>query len=1251
MKTLTKFQLFITPPRRGFALVVTLSLMILLTLIAVGLLSLTSISLRTASQSDAMSVARANARMALMLAIGDLQKNAGPDQRITARADVFEKPNDKITNPRLTGVWKSRNTIAQPPTAADYDPAAKETQFLGWLVSTKNQSDLRSHEFAGNAAVDPVRLWDVGTLGTSAPAQDLIDAGKVQVSGKTRGCFSWAVMDEGIKARLNTPYDTRTSNDGTKTAQLGSGERPGIEFMDGLNTLTRDKFEISGNAFDTMKKGVTPLNAQLAAETLAPAVTAKLKEHTHDLTVFSTGLFTDVTTGGLKEDFHLLCEYSTLPAPYLGKGVYASRLGIPAPPPVPPNPYPATSDPSWGLLCEFAKLYRQGSALTKVSNIPVLKATAPAGWSAATNVSQFEQPIVNPGPPPGPVLMPTIAKVQVVFTLMARDMYGPYPLGAVPVPASTPQLHNPWGNRFMGTPYDYMLHLVYTPVVTLHNPYNVALEFETLKVEFINVPFAIRVFRNDLPQTTDLVPLDYMYADTASADGTKSKPFAMTMKTKGTSGPGSTTFQLLPGEVKLFSPYINPNLAWKDDFGPAATLVFRDYTGKSNVMDGMPGWPGDGIGFDVDPLCPEKFRKPGDEYEQIDVAGATATKDKVKRDSTIPLRAQDDLYVEFAPYSIDKANGKFTVKMSAKKTPADPEINTGAIELNYESTRGLQEFLLKDEKDLVLRYPKSGTVKATDILDHHSIPLKDYAKAKPFAIVSAQAKTTYGGYDADMREGRHATKPWVFAHAPIGASTAKVVSEHPANHSHEIDLIRLERSEDLNDLYLEIDSFDRSNFITGHTSQKGSKLGVMYDIPLAPIQSLASLNGANPGGLSGYVPRFAQPIGNSWASPMLPADVFMEMGSTGTAPMYDHSFMLNTALYDHFYFSGLATQSGGFSAGKSTINLIRAFSESQPMTLSDPRIALHLPDGARAADMPGKLAAANRARHTQVAAWQKMDGAFNINSTSVDAWKAMLASIHSSDAIYNKITGPAASALTTLPKPADNEALISRLRLPVTTSSDPGSYWLGPRVLNDAQLDKLAKAIVDQVRERGPFLSLSEFVNRQLVSGTGDEDKDKRKYGALQHAIELSGINKDNIPDQINSFSGYEIDKDKVSTYLYDNPDAGTGHSAEGAPGAVSQADILTVLGNAATPRSDTFTIRAYGEARDSAGNVTATAYCEAVVQRQPEYLDPTDPVDAVPQPLAPATTTCPIISSPANNTFGRKFGMVSFRWLAKSEV
>ena len=110
--------------RPGFALVITLSLMILLTVIAVGLLTLSSISLRASAQGNAMAMARANARLALMLAIGDLQINAGPDQSVTARADVIPANS---ANPHLTGVWKSWEIKATaPPSPTEYEMVTRK---------------------------------------------------------------------------------------------------------------------------------------------------------------------------------------------------------------------------------------------------------------------------------------------------------------------------------------------------------------------------------------------------------------------------------------------------------------------------------------------------------------------------------------------------------------------------------------------------------------------------------------------------------------------------------------------------------------------------------------------------------------------------------------------------------------------------------------------------------------------------------------------------------------------------------------------------------------------------------------------------------------------------------------------------------------------------------------------------------------------------------------------------------------------
>jgi len=96
----------------------------------------------------------------------------------------------------------------------------------------------------------------------------------------------------------------------------------------------------------------------------------------------------------------------------------------------------------------------------------------------------------------------------------------------------------------------------------------------------------------------------------------------------------------------------------------------------------------------------------------------------------------------------------------------------------------------------------------------------------------------------------------------------------------------------------------------------------------------------------------------------------------------------------------------------------------------------------------------------------------------------------------------------------------------------------------------------------------------------------------------------------------------------------------------------MKILGSAATVRSDTFVIRVCGQATNDNGDIIATAYAEALVQRMPEYLDPTDPPTA--RPAGPGIVTdahTPALTSPTNLNFGRRFSVVSFRWLNKEEI
>ena len=79
--------------------------------------------------------------------------------------------------------------------------------------------------------------------------------------------------------------------------------------------------------------------------------------------------------------------------------------------------------------------------------------------------------------------------------------------------------------------------------------------------------------------------------------------------------------------------------------------------------------------------------------------------------------------------------------------------------------------------------------------------------------------------------------------------------------------------------------------------------------------------------------------------------------------------------------------------------------------------------------------------------------------------------------------------------------------------------------------------------------------------------------------------------------------------------------------------------------RDDTFTIRSYGDARDrnDSSKILARAWCEVVVCRRADYTDPTDAREINPHSAQ--------MISEVNKHFGRRFEILSFRWLNPKEV
>lgn len=123
--------------QKGMALVISIMLLALLTVIAIGFMTLSISATRLTSTDSAGSIARANARLALMLAIGNLQKSVGPDQRVSATASIFDTDPD---TPEIDGVNLPHALGAWSTVLANGDPIIYQADD-GYHADRRNPSD------------------------------------------------------------------------------------------------------------------------------------------------------------------------------------------------------------------------------------------------------------------------------------------------------------------------------------------------------------------------------------------------------------------------------------------------------------------------------------------------------------------------------------------------------------------------------------------------------------------------------------------------------------------------------------------------------------------------------------------------------------------------------------------------------------------------------------------------------------------------------------------------------------------------------------------------------------------------------------------------------------------------------------------------------------------------------------------------------------------------------------------------------
>lgn len=1147
----------------GFALVSTLSLMILLTVVAVGLLSLSAISLRASAGSEAISRADANARMALILAIGELQKEAGDDRRITADASILDK---SVPQPQLVGVWSSwsPNAAARPDqTAVPYDEK-KISLFRTWLASSPDPQAPHERDWAQTepSANDPrwIPLFTPSRSGIELTAQSV---------AMPLGGMAWAISQENTKAKINVAGPETDVGAATNFA-LQAQRRPSLALSEILKQPLRD--------WNSRASRLLSFNQVVLDSDLSTADPLSTLRSGASYTVHSQGLLTDAVKGGLKSDLSLAFEMND------SDFAKPSWDGV-------PNPF-RTSRPEFGFT-STASYDGQQALFKPLTDNPIVSSRINYGVASlsfrfyAAAVPTFDHlrsfyriPHHLYG---GSLSVVAERGSDHVAAVTAPPITNTYLAPNNPPPGDDSTLSiRPVLNRMI-----YLLsmqlddldqvQLVITPVISLWNPYNTRLEIEgAVAYPWMDLPFQLIWDRKTPNQPVVTEPIgmaDAMGKQFESRGQSRQvDPYFFCEMTANGDGNTSTPIRFEPGEIRVFYPVSATPLNFKRRGTNAERTI------RMRPADDISGVNKRG-GFQVS-------------MQQADgLANHGLAKYQVKPTDEIRVALRDIS-------AIGAGRGQYHYFVSLEdaariKNPAD-------------STRGQA---ITDVQ--ILRLISAVNTIASPWRTYNELKFGDPI---PFGVIETFHRT------ANTSVGGQAVADLIYTTNPRNAS----INHQLANGSFTVAphfQSTLRTTPSFDDAIQT--SFDgRKSFWGPSHSSAGKSNLPFFAIPREPLLSLAAFQHAD---LSSSTFAPANQFGNSWASAYLSRDKtgFLKPGGAQSpeVPIYDSAYLTNEALWDSYFFSGAAPRIRPAANGrpptawhnpianieKPLSQVIRDFVKAHSENpLANNRMRL-VTSGLAEEELIDRLL--DPAGCTRIAAHLTVDGAFNINSTDVEAWVALLTGLR----------GEAFEVEGGEPPPADRTAM-PRSRNPTGKADD---NWNGFRTLADSEIRSLAENLVEEVRKRGPFLSLAEFVNRRV------ENSALGLNGAIDAAVH--GVNL-NAQAKQSPFTTENYPVESQNNIIRD--------TGVGIPGYLTQADVLQSLAPVITCRSDTFTVRGYGEACDPSGKVIARSWYEVIVQRMPDFVDPSEASDSAISSL-----------SPVNQSFGRRFEIISLRRVPRSEL
>jgi len=1172
--------------RRGFALIITLTLMILLSVLVVGLLGLSSVSLRSSSHHNAEATARANARMALLLAIGELQKATGPDQRITMTSGL--RTGSEAPNPNWTGAVDVSSAALTP------DPKSAPVR---WLVSG-DQADPATPS-TPSARLNQGDALKLGTFNSiSGTTADLLAPVVNTDQGKIKGRYAWWIGDEGTKARVDLAKPENPTT--TDRERLALSQTP---LEAGLASAAAPWAGFAPLPVGTIEKTtlVSMQTASLAAQN--PALGTK---YFNDVTTGGHGLPVNVAAGGMKADLSLIFDKSQITKKFgeLYCGATPSSLpwnGAPILNFSVKNPSrfylsdaiskngSAPIGPNWGNLWNYATLWQQVDShqMPVIGAYPMLESDLRfKNWLpyANHNLGEWRRDIQQVNSPVAPVL----SHFQISFRLNSELAQA-----ATPSTAAT-----------------YRAQIGIQPVMGIWNPYNVAIRTAPYRLDWALYPY-----------------LRFNYGKPNGSGGfTDRRLTRLWLREEWTAGNGviptpnhaaggkwlqleTPSIDLQPGEFRLFSVLDRIKIssgqtyALKPGWSERGAFIvdLRDDAGNARLVPaGYRAWFGDIV------LQDTQSNEVKTKFPAINLSTMASTWFTLKSGNNILLR------------STEIWNGGNDPSVSGSFKVPEP-VTSGAVGTGTTKPTYLIEDLA-DEQTAAHIATWSFFMRTTNQVEEESQRLRGWIDSNPRALVTNLLWDGSKVNSTGERSGWHTTSHWVGNYNPPGKP--RVVGDgHGGNRG-----MLAEGGSAIPEPEV-MSAGGRYQGFGGaaNTLAGGRTHSTVYDVPRSPLVSLGQFQHAQ---LSRYNfdPGFV--VGNSYANPRIPLYETINPNFNGIAGLNitDVSHDVNRKLWDGYFFSTLGLDYLGATGSFDNAFDFRKLA-SGASTLPNPRMVF--------APLPGDttidaILADNGDRAPEaIAARIMVKGAFNVNSTSRTAWKAVLASMGASEL---PVLNPQTRAVS-WEKPGGTRFnrfghVTSNQAYEKGGAGDDDPFWQGWRKLSDYELDELAGEIVREVKERGPFRSMAEFVNRNPAAG----DTRHQLKGTLQAALDAT-VNKD-MPESVGKAAA-NPDGAQFSEAVTDE------NVAVGGAAYVMQGDVLQSLAPILQVRSDYFKIRTCGEALDADGKVMARAWCEAHVQRTNAYVDPQDPAHTLPASL----------TSGANKTFGRRYEIVSFRWLSASEI